>query len=121
MTLKSDQNNNTLENNTITPDQVQFWDKEHIIHPWSDLSDSPPDMTQIQKAKGIYLEDGHGNKMIDGPGGMWCVNIGYGRREMADGEARAMGVCAQRRYCHDGCYCGRWRASVEAIACIRRD
>ena len=87
MTLKSDQNNNTLENITITPEQVQFWDKEHIIHPWSDLSDSPPDMTQIQKAKGIYLEDGHGNKMIDGPGGMWCVNIGYGRREMADAIA----------------------------------
>ncbi len=87
MSLKSDRNNDALDNQPITPEQVDFWDKEHIIHPWRDLSDTPPDMTQIQKAKGIYLEDGHGNKMIDGPGGMWCVNIGYGRREMADAIA----------------------------------
>ena len=41
-------------------------------------------MTQVSKADGIYLYDAYGNKLIDGPGGMWCVNIGYGRKEMAD-------------------------------------
>src|SRR6056300_1193007 len=76
-----------LKNDTISPDQVQYWDQEHLIHPWSDLTDDPPEMTQISSADGIYLVDGHGNKLIDGPGGMWCVNIGYGRKEMADAIA----------------------------------
>ena len=76
-----------LKNDTITTDQVQYWDQEHLIHPWTDLTNEPYEMTQISSADGIYLMDGHGNKLIDGPGGMWCVNIGYGRREMADAIA----------------------------------
>ena len=36
-----------------------------------------------EKAEGIYLYDENGEKLIDGPGGMWCVQIGYGRPEMA--------------------------------------
>jgi putrescine---pyruvate transaminase len=37
--------------------------------------------------KGIYLFDANGNNLIDGPGGMWCRQIGYGRKEMADSIA----------------------------------
>ena len=33
--------------------------------------------------EGIYLYDDRGRRLIDGPGGMWCVQIGHGRREMA--------------------------------------
>ena len=72
------------KNDTITPEQVQYWDQKHLIHPWSEFSENNFDLTQVTKAKGIYLYDGYGNKLIDGPGGMWCVNIGYGRKEMAD-------------------------------------
>ena len=72
------------KNDTITPEQVQYWDQKHLIHPWSEFSENSLNMTQVAKAKGIYLYDGYGNKLIDGPGGMWCVNIGYGRKEMAD-------------------------------------
>ena len=72
------------KNDTITPEQVQYWDHKHLIHPWSEFSEDSFDMTQVSSADGIYLYDAHGNKLIDGPGGMWCVNIGYGRKEMAD-------------------------------------
>ena len=72
------------KNDTITPEQVQYWDQKHLIHPWSEFSEDGFDMTQVSRADGIYLYDAHGNKLIDGPGGMWCVNIGYGRKEMAD-------------------------------------
>ena len=72
------------KNDTITPEQVQYWDNKHLIHPWSEFSEDSFDMTQVSRADGIYLYDAHGNKLIDGPGGMWCVNIGYGRKEMAD-------------------------------------
>ena len=37
--------------------------------------------------EGIYLFDSDGNRLIDGPAGMWCSQIGYGRQEMADAIA----------------------------------
>ena len=39
------------------------------------------------KAEGIYIFNEDGKRFIDGPGGMWSSNIGYGRREMADAIA----------------------------------
>ena len=75
------------KNDPARTKDVAAWDQQHTIHPWRDLTAPPPPMTQIARAQGIYLIDGAGNKIIDGPGGMWCVNIGYGRQEMADAIA----------------------------------
>ena len=75
------------KNDTARTEDVKAWDQKHTIHPWHDFTAPPTPMTQIARAQGIYLIDGAGNKMIDGPGGMWCVNIGYGRQEMADAIA----------------------------------
>ena len=41
----------------------------------------------VNTAKGIHLWDATGKRFIDGPGGMWCVQIGYGRPEMAEAIA----------------------------------
>ena len=43
---------------------------------------------RLRNSSGIYLWDASGKKFIDGPGGMWCVQIGYGRQEMADAIAK---------------------------------
>ena len=75
------------KNDPARTKDVAAWDQQHTIHPWRDLTAPPTPMTQIVRAQGIYLIDGAGNKIIDGPGGMWCVNIGYGRQEMADAIA----------------------------------
>ena len=48
---------------------------------------SEPLGLEIARAEGIYLWDAEGKRYIDGPGGMWCVQIGYGRREMAQAIA----------------------------------
>ena len=40
-----------------------------------------------EHADSIYLWDSDGKRFIDGPGGMWCVQIGYGRKDMADAIA----------------------------------
>ena len=37
----------------------------------------------IVRAEGIYLWDSDGNRILDGMAGLWCVNIGYGRNELA--------------------------------------
>lgn len=64
------------------------WDREHQIHPWAAMDDwRGYDNMMVDCAKGIYLWDGNGKRYIDGPGGMWCCQIGYGRRDMAQAIA----------------------------------
>ena len=55
------------------------------LHPWEYLEyRGTGGRTFIEKSKGIYLYDKDGRKLIDGPGGMWNVNIGHGVDEIAD-------------------------------------
>ena len=63
-------------------------DNKHFIHPWEDMGYlGENERTVAVSGEGIYLIDSDGNKMIDGPAGMWCTQIGYGRKEMADAIA----------------------------------
>ena len=39
---------------------------------------------KITAADGVMLTDSDGNQILDGMAGLWCVNIGYGRKELAD-------------------------------------
>jgi len=41
-------------------------------------------------AEGCYIFDGDGNRILDGMAGLWCVNVGYGRDELADVAADQM-------------------------------
>src|SRR3546814_7942507 len=38
----------------------------------------------ITRADGSYIYDGEGNAILDGMAGLWCVQVGYGRKELAD-------------------------------------
>lgn len=61
---------------------------EYVIHPWECFDRRHLDSrTVITRADGIYVYDSEGNRLIDGPGGMWCVNVGHGRQELADAMA----------------------------------
>ncbi|MEM7221982.1 MAG: aminotransferase [Pseudomonadota bacterium] len=63
---------------------LQSYDNQYI-HPWDPLYNAGQHRrTVVAEAEGIYVKDSDGNKLIDAPAGMWCVNIGYGRREMAE-------------------------------------
>ena len=75
-------------------DRIRNWDNAHVLHPWEAMEDHGKNMrTFAEGAKGIHVMDETGRRLIDGPGGMWCVQIGYGREEigraMAD-QARDM-------------------------------
>ena len=37
----------------------------------------------ITRADGVYVWDSDGRRMLDGMAGLWCVNVGYGRKELA--------------------------------------
>jgi adenosylmethionine-8-amino-7-oxononanoate aminotransferase len=63
---------------------VRAWDNRHHLHLWDAMwSFGAADRTVTAGGQGIYLYDDQGRRLIDGPGGMWCVQIGHGRREMA--------------------------------------
>ena len=60
----------------------------YYVHPWENLHKlGQNERTIITRSEGIYVYDSDGNKLIDGPAGMWCVNAGHGRREIADAIA----------------------------------
>lgn len=60
----------------------------HFVHPWEDVTALGSNKrTMIAQASGVYITDTDGHRMIDGPGGMWCVNVGYGREEIIDAIA----------------------------------
>jgi adenosylmethionine-8-amino-7-oxononanoate aminotransferase len=42
----------------------------------------------IVRAEGVYAYDEAGRRYIDGHGGLWLANVGYGRREIVDAIAR---------------------------------
>ena len=59
---------------------------KHLLHPWADLPNLGQDLTTpvITRGEGVYVFDEVGRKILDGPGGMWCMQVGYGRKEIAD-------------------------------------
>ena len=74
----------------LTNDQLDKWDRENFFHPSTHLAqhargESP---TRIVKtASGVYIEDRDGNRLLDGFAGLYCVNVGYGRQDIADAIA----------------------------------
>ncbi|MCY4149565.1 MAG: aminotransferase [Gammaproteobacteria bacterium] len=56
-----------------------------FIHPWEELHQLDQNTrTVITSGEGVYIKDSDGNQLLDAPAGMWCVNIGHHRQEMAD-------------------------------------
>ncbi|MFC7063458.1 aspartate aminotransferase family protein [Halobacillus seohaensis] len=60
----------------LTKDEKYVW---HSMKPYT-----PNDTMIAQSAKGSWITDIEGNKYLDAMSGLWCVNIGYGREELAE-------------------------------------
>ncbi|MBY5986573.1 aminotransferase [Roseovarius atlanticus] len=64
-------------------------DRDHLIHPYADFSTFKEEGSQvIASAKGMYVTDTDGRQLLDGIAGLWCVNIGHGREDMAEAISR---------------------------------
>jgi putrescine aminotransferase len=71
--------------------ELQALDAAHHLHPFTHgagLRDKGARV--ITRAEGCWLTDSDGNRILDGMAGLWCVNIGYGRHELADAAAKQM-------------------------------
>lgn len=65
--------------------QLQAIDAAHHLHPFTDHKDlRAAGSRMITHAKGPFIYDSEGNEILDGMAGLWCVNIGYGRDELAE-------------------------------------
>ncbi|MGR9168995.1 aspartate aminotransferase family protein [Rhizobium sp. KDH_Rht_773_N] len=80
---------------TYPPSNLAAIDAAHHLHPFSDMKKLNAEGTRIiERGEGVHIFDSNGKKYLDGFAGLWCVNIGYGRREIADAVARQMNELA---------------------------
>ncbi len=70
---------------------LQQIDRQHHLHPFTDNGELSRRGTRIiSRADGIYLWDNDGHRLLDGFSGLWCVNIGYGRKALAEAAYKQM-------------------------------
>ena len=74
----------------LTNDQLDRWDRDTFLHPSTHLAqhargESPNRI--IATGSGVYIEDRDGTRLLDGFAGLYCVNVGYGRQEIAEAIA----------------------------------
>ncbi len=74
-----------------TTNDWQRLDTSHHLHPFTDYKALNSKGSRIiTRADGVYLWDSEGNRILDGMAGLWCVNVGYGRKELAEAAYRQM-------------------------------
>jgi len=71
-------------------DTLDQWDRENFFHPSTHLAmhargESPNRI--VTGGSGVYIEDRDGNRLLDAFAGLYCVNVGYGRSEIAEAIA----------------------------------
>ena len=72
---------------------IQALDSAHYLHPFTDTKDlAAKGARVIVKGDGIYIWDSEGKKILDGMSGLWCVNVGYGRKELSRAAVEQMDV-----------------------------
>jgi putrescine aminotransferase len=71
-----------------TPLNTRDWqrlDSAHYLHPFTDHKQLAAKGARIvTRAEGVYIYTSEGDKILDGMSGLWCVALGYGRKELSD-------------------------------------
>src|SRR5690606_35989748 len=73
------------------PTQLEQWDRAHFFHPSTHMAQHAHGEAAsriITGGKGVFIEDANGRRSLDAFAGLYCVNIGYGREEVAEAIAR---------------------------------
>ena len=73
---------------------TQEWqrlDSAHYLHPFTDFKQLAAKGARIvTRAEGVYIYTSDGHKILDGMSGLWCVALGYGRKELSDAAYKQM-------------------------------
>ena len=74
-----------------TTAELQRLDRAHHLHPFTDFKALGEEGSRIiTHAEGVYIHDSEGQRILDGMAGLWCVNLGYGRRELVEAATQQM-------------------------------
>lgn len=77
--------------NHMPTEELQALDAAHHMHPFTDGAELAKKGARIiVRAQGVTLTDSDGNELLDAMAGLWCVNVGYGRKELAEVAYRQM-------------------------------
>jgi len=78
-------------NTVVDTVAIQALDSAHFLHPFTDYKDLATRGARIiTRGEGIYVWDSEGARLLDAMSGLWCVNVGYGRQELADAAHKQM-------------------------------
>jgi len=69
----------------MNTDELKAANAKYLWHPMAHpraMHEQPPDI--IARGEGSWIWDIDGHKMVDGVGGLWSANLGFGRREIRD-------------------------------------
>jgi L-2,4-diaminobutyrate transaminase len=78
-------------NAPLTLDQIKAMDRAAVLHPFTQAKDFDAghiDPIVVETGKGARITLADGTSLLDGFAGLYCVNIGYGRTEVADAIAK---------------------------------
>ncbi|MEK5067459.1 aspartate aminotransferase family protein [Sporosarcina sp. FSL K6-1508] len=64
-------------------------DRENVWHHISAYNEKNPPMV-VESGEGAWITDHNGNRYLDAMSGLWCVNVGYGREELAEAAYEQM-------------------------------
>ena len=71
-------------------DTIDQWDRENFFHPSTHLAEfarGEAPSRIVSGGSGVHIEDRDGNRLLDAFAGLYCVNVGYGRQEIAEAIA----------------------------------
>ncbi|MBP2292868.1 aspartate aminotransferase family protein [Azospirillum rugosum] len=82
---------------TDRSNELTAWDRDHFFHPSTHMAahargDTPTRV--VTGGEGVYIVDRDGRRSLDAFAGLYCVNVGYGRRQIADAIAEQAGKLA---------------------------
>ncbi|MEM9205331.1 MAG: aminotransferase [Pseudomonadota bacterium] len=80
----------SLIHETMPNDVLDRWDREHFMHPSTHLGQHARGESAsriVSGGEGVFIRDRDGNQLLDAFAGLYCVNVGYGRQEIADAIA----------------------------------
>ena len=70
---------------------VEQLDRADVLHGFSTLhAQATNEVIVIESANGMRVTDQRGREFLDAGGGLWCMNVGYGRQAIADVAAMQM-------------------------------
>lgn len=72
-------------NSKVDTPTLRELDRAHHLHPFTDLHEYSEHGGRIMaRAEHIYIHDSEGHRMLDGMSGLWCCNLGYSQKGIAD-------------------------------------